>query len=198
MIRVKTRRPRGHQYASMLRLPAPPPALVRAAVRLLPAPAEAAALALAASRLLAAQDALADLDAVEGRVVALELTDAGRTLALVARGRWLWPADPARAEVRIRGPVEAFLALALRAEDPDTLFFQRRLVLEGDTETGLYLKNRLDALDWTPETMLRAALGARLGGLAAAAGAARLLRAAAAALAQGTGVPAAQVPARQP
>jgi len=40
-----------------------------------------------------------------------------------------------------------FLALALRREDPDTLFFSRRLVLEGDTELGLALKNALDALD---------------------------------------------------
>jgi hypothetical protein len=36
-------------------------------------------------------------------------------------------------------------ALALRREDPDTLFFTRRLVLEGDTELGLALKNALDA-----------------------------------------------------
>jgi len=191
MIPVKTRRPRAHQYAPMLRLPAPPPALARAAVRLLPAPAEAAALALAASRLLAAEDALADLDAVEGRVVALELTDAGRALALVARGRWLWPADPARAEVRIRGPVDAFLALALRAEDPDTLFFQRRLVVEGDTEAGLYLKNRLDALSWEPETLLRAAFGRRAGGLLAQAGAARALAALLQALSRGLRPPAA-------
>jgi predicted lipid carrier protein YhbT len=28
------------------------------------------------------------------------------------------------------------------------LFFQRRLVIEGDTELGLALKNLLDSLDW--------------------------------------------------
>ena len=31
---------------------------------------------------------------------------------------------------------------------PDTLFFTRRLVLEGDTELGLEIKNALDALAW--------------------------------------------------
>jgi len=37
---------------------------------------------------------------------------------------------------------------ALRREDPDTLFFTRRLVLEGDTALGLEIKNTLDALGW--------------------------------------------------
>ena len=35
----------------------------------------------------------------------------------------------------------------LRDEDPDTLFFARRLTIEGDTELGLMVKNALDALD---------------------------------------------------
>lgn len=40
-----------------------------------------------------------------------------------------------------------FFMLATRREDPDTLFFSRRLVLEGDTELGLLVKNSLDALE---------------------------------------------------
>lgn len=34
-----------------------------------------------------------------------------------------------------------------RKEDPDTLFFQRRLQIEGDTELGLYVKNLMDAIE---------------------------------------------------
>lgn len=41
-----------------------------------------------------------------------------------------------------------FLLLAQRKEDPDTLFFSRRLVMEGDTELGLLVKNTLDAIDF--------------------------------------------------
>lgn len=37
--------------------------------------------------------------------------------------------------------------LALRLEDPDTLFFDRRLRIEGDTNLGLRVKNMLDAID---------------------------------------------------
>ena len=40
-----------------------------------------------------------------------------------------------------------FLLLAQRQQDPDTLFFNRRLVMEGDTELGLVVKNTLDALE---------------------------------------------------
>ena len=43
-----------------------------------------------------------------------------------------------------------FISLAMRKEDPDTLFFSRRLLMEGDTELGLLLKNTLDALELPP------------------------------------------------
>jgi predicted lipid carrier protein YhbT len=55
-----------------------------------------------------------------------------------------------------------FLLLARRMEDPDTLFFNRRLSMEGDTELGLVVKNTLDALElpvldlqhWSPQQLL--------------------------------------------
>ncbi|MCC6609261.1 MAG: SCP2 sterol-binding domain-containing protein [Burkholderiales bacterium] len=53
-------------------------------------------------------------------------------------------------DVAISAAAWDFLQLARRAEDPDTLFFARRLVIEGDTELGLRLKNALDALDLPP------------------------------------------------
>lgn len=37
--------------------------------------------------------------------------------------------------------------IAGRKEDPDTLFFQRRLKIEGNTELGLEVKNLIDAID---------------------------------------------------
>ena len=40
-----------------------------------------------------------------------------------------------------------FLRMAQRQEDADTLFFSRRLSMEGDTELGLAVKNTLDALE---------------------------------------------------
>ena len=39
------------------------------------------------------------------------------------------------------------MLLARRQEDPDTLFFSRRLSMEGDTELGLLVKNTIDAIE---------------------------------------------------
>lgn len=55
--------------------------------------------------------------------------------------------SPRKADVQFKGNSIDLLAIAAGQEDPDTLFFQRRLVIEGDTELGLQIKNRLDAID---------------------------------------------------
>ncbi|HLF30957.1 MAG TPA: SCP2 sterol-binding domain-containing protein [Xanthomonadales bacterium] len=51
-------------------------------------------------------------------------------------------------DVCISGESLGFLLLATRQADPDTLFFQRRIRIEGDTELGLGLKNTMDSMDW--------------------------------------------------
>lgn len=51
-------------------------------------------------------------------------------------------------DVSIRGNLKSFVLLAAQKEDPDTLFFQRDLIIEGDTDLGLRIKNLLDSLDW--------------------------------------------------
>ena len=50
-------------------------------------------------------------------------------------------AGPLNADVSICGNLKEFVSLANQLEDPDTLFFQRRLMIEGDTELGLAVKN---------------------------------------------------------
>lgn len=68
------------------------------------------------------------------------------------------PADQA-SDLTISASAHDFLRLAQRQEDPDTLFFSRRLSMQGDTELGLVVKNALDALEapvfdlrqWAPD-----------------------------------------------
>ncbi|PIQ83701.1 MAG: hypothetical protein COV75_06090 [Candidatus Omnitrophica bacterium CG11_big_fil_rev_8_21_14_0_20_63_9] len=67
----------------------------------------------------------------------------------------------AKPDLTISASAQDFFLLALRKEDPDTLFFSRRLVMEGDTELGLLVKNTLDAMEMPPLD-LRALLPARL------------------------------------
>lgn len=60
----------------------------------------------------------------------------------------------APADVHIHGSFRGLVALAAQQVDPDTLFFRRELVIEGDTELGLQVKNLLDQVDtshWPPE-----------------------------------------------
>ena len=47
----------------------------------------------------------------------------------------------------IRDRANDLILIAARKEDPDTLFFQRRLRIEGDTELGLNVKNLMDSID---------------------------------------------------
>ena len=65
-------------------------------------------------------------------------------------------------DLTISASVYDFVRLAQRQEDPDTLFFSRRLSMQGDTELGLVVKNALDALEspvfdlrqWAPDKVL--------------------------------------------
>ena len=67
-------------------------------------------------------------------------------------------------DVSISGESPDFLKLATRLVDPDTLFFQRRIRIEGDTELGLGIKNMMDSMDWddlpAPLRILLKTLGA--------------------------------------
>lgn len=85
-----------------------------------------------------------DFDALAGRRVCLHVEDLGVVLTLTLEGeQFLLTRD--QGEATIRGGWREFLCLATRREDPDALFFQRRLVIEGDTELGLTVKNLLDS-----------------------------------------------------
>lgn len=65
-------------------------------------------------------------------------------------------------DLTVSANAQDFVRLARRQEDPDTLFFNRRLSMEGDTELGLIVKNALDALElpvldlqrWAPQQVL--------------------------------------------
>ena len=105
------------------------------------------ALNLALDRILP-RDTLAPLS---GRHLQMRVLDAGLTLdfSLDEKGFHRFaPDQPQKPDLVISATTRDFIALALREEDPDTLFFSRRLRMEGDTDLGLLVKNTLDAVDW--------------------------------------------------
>jgi predicted lipid carrier protein YhbT len=111
------------------------------------------------------------LEPLTGKLVSLRVTDGGLTLLFTLTPKGFRPAvSSARPDLMISARARDFIALALREEDPDTLFFNRRLLMEGDTDLGLLVKNTLDAVDWPrldPESLhparLLAVLRLRLG-----------------------------------
>ncbi|WP_370599978.1 SCP2 domain-containing protein [Pseudomonas nitroreducens] len=112
-----------------------------------PSGVQRAVLQRAANRLFA--DALADgaFDILDGHWLRLEVSDLCLAWSLTHHRNGLRFADACSPSVTIRGSWRDFLLLAGRQEDPDTLFFRRRLVIEGDTELGLAVKNLIDSLD---------------------------------------------------
>jgi predicted lipid carrier protein YhbT len=115
------------------RLPAFPPSL-----------ATALALSLIAPRLLGSDN----LALLVGKAFRVVVHDAGASVAFrVQPQRFEALTSDRQVDVTFTACAADFLLLATRRADPDTLFFERRLLIEGDTETGLMLKNILDSIE---------------------------------------------------
>ena len=113
------------------RLPVAPPSL---------------AFSLVANRLLWPALQTLDWRPLVGRRYAIRMKDLGLSLRFTVSQRGFAP-DGGAPDLTISASARDFLLLLTRREDPDTLFFSRRLLSEGDTELGLIVKNLLDALD---------------------------------------------------
>lgn len=151
----------------------PPPARLAPALRLFPYGLQRRLLEAVMQRVLAGPLAEGALDFLHERRLGIEVSDLQlRWVVSLRDGRLHSGARDEEAEVTVRGSATDLLLLASRLEDADTLFFQRRLVLTGDTELGLTARNTLDRLPWeTVPLGLRIALN-RLARVARAARAA--------------------------
>lgn len=115
------------------RLPAFPPSLAFAQV-----------LNLALGRVIPRES----LEPLHGKCLEIRVTDLGLSFHFtIGAGGFSAVRSSAPADLVISASAQDFYLLASRKEDPDTLFFSRRLVVEGDTELGLVAKNTLDAVD---------------------------------------------------
>lgn len=83
-----------------------------------------------------------------GKRLRLRVTDAQWAFDFEWRkDRFSATQNTGEADLTISASAYDFVLLARRLEDPDTLFFSRRLSMEGDTELGLLVKNTLDAIE---------------------------------------------------
>ena len=93
-----------------------------------------------------------------GKLLRLAVTDMGLHFNFLWTGGGFvagWDVDAP--DLVISASTHDFILLALRREDPDTLFFSRRLVMEGETELGVLLKNTVDALELDIPALIKTA-----------------------------------------
>lgn len=129
------------------RVPAPVAAVLARLPTLPPSALAAAALNRVAARYADAES----LAPLEGKAVRVSVTDAGVAITVrCVRGKFTPGTRGVEPTATIAASLADFVALATRREDPDTLFFARRLMLEGDTEASLAMRNLLDRVDVAP------------------------------------------------
>jgi predicted lipid carrier protein YhbT len=92
------------------------------------------------------------LENLRGKHVAIAVSDWGLRFQFgAANGRFV-TVTPGKPDLTITATAHDFGALACGEEDADTLYFDRRVVVEGSTEVALLIKNSLDAV---PATRMR-------------------------------------------
>ena len=130
--------PRSPQLPRILSLP----------MRLVPGRLHGIMAARLLEQVFAAQKSDGELDFMEGRSIRIRVLDARIELSLAANAAGFESLPLTHtADLVIEGKTYDYLLLITGREDPDTLFFQRRLRMSGDTALGVHLKNFLASVD---------------------------------------------------
>lgn len=90
-----------------------------------------------------------DFEFLQGKWLKISITDLNLHWLISFNGKQLVMAESnhINEDVSFSASGDDLLLIAGRKQDPDTLFFQRRLKIEGDTELGLEVKNLIDAIE---------------------------------------------------
>jgi len=92
-----------------------------------------------------------EFDFLKDKNIAVHLIDAKLTIGLGFDGRKLtcnhFDSESFEADAQLSIDVSDAIALIKQEIDPDTLFFQRKLKISGDTELAHHVKNTIDTID---------------------------------------------------
>jgi predicted lipid carrier protein YhbT len=89
-----------------------------------------------------------ELDFLQDMSVSVAIIDLKLKFALSLAHEKLVASDwQDKDDLNLSGHLYDFMLLASRQEDSDTLFFHRRLKMEGNTDLGLEVKNLLDGME---------------------------------------------------
>jgi len=124
------------------------PELLTRPITLIPETIRSALIVKALNVVLAQALSEGELEFLSKQQVSVSITDLKLKFALSLRNNQLaakrWRSSD---DLNLTGSLYDFMLLATRQEDSDTLFFHRRLKMEGSTELGLEVKNLLDGMD---------------------------------------------------
>lgn len=95
-----------------------------------------------------------EIDFLDNKIVLVEISQLSAQWYFTKIGSQLTMLEEAEAfsisakpDVIFNGTVDALVLMASQKVDPDTLFFNRKLNITGDTELGLEIKNLFDQFD---------------------------------------------------
>jgi predicted lipid carrier protein YhbT len=126
------------------------PSFVGKLGRILPAMPPELVLVFTLNRMLKKGVLPADMSLLAGKHYQIDVLDAGLTIRFTATEEKFTLSRSAQTpDLRFAANTADSIKILLREEDPDTLFFNRRLMIEGDTELGLVVKNLFDSVDWS-------------------------------------------------
>lgn len=130
------------------------PKLLRPSLRLLPFKAQKAMLLPALTSVFREALEDGDFEFLQDKWLKIAITDLELTWwlsfdenQLIMASKEEMIANNNSDDVSFSATGDDLVLIAGRKQDPDTLFFQRRLKIEGDTELGLEVKNLIDAID---------------------------------------------------
>lgn len=129
--------------------PSKAPSILQRIGRLIPPPLAAVPLS-AGWRVAEWLQALPIPTDLHGRIFEITVKDLGLSMRFTCQGSHLQPSWRGEPQLKLAASLSDFMRMAAGDIDADTLFFQRRLSIEGDTELGLVVKNWLDSVERPP------------------------------------------------
>lgn len=124
------------------------PDMLRIPARLVPFPLQQALMGHGLRLIFKEALADGDFEFLQDKWLKIAIEDLGLAWFISYQNEQLVIAEAApRVDVSFAAQLNDLILIAGRKEDPDSLFFLRRLRIEGDTELGLEVKNLMDSID---------------------------------------------------
>lgn len=135
------------------------PKLCKYHLKIMPNQLKIGAINLAMNHFFKEAIAEGELDFLEHKTFQINVDDLHYSTTITMRDQKLIALDACeKADVFLKSTFNPLVLLISRKEDPDTLFFNRALAIEGNTALVLEIKNWLDSLDFDllPKSMQKA------------------------------------------